>query len=64
MSTLKIYSVWGKGCDDCPPNTLIEGEVPPTYGNGVVQDDCDKLFFKFHANSWEEASEIFIKSLK
>jgi hypothetical protein len=52
------YSVWGRNNDDFP-NTIVEGHEPARYGNGSIDDDCQKKFYEIEAMTYEEAMAIF-----
>ena len=58
MCNKKTYSAWGeKESEDA--NCLVEGEGPPCFANGEVDETSSEFFFKIYAASWEEAMAIY-----
>lgn len=54
----RTYSAWGVK-EEGDARCLVQGEGPPRYANGEVDTYCPDFYFKFEANSWEEAMAIY-----
>lgn len=55
---MQIFTSWGR--KDSPfPHTLVEGENPPKFNDGTLQPDCEQLFWRIEAATWEEAMAIY-----
>ncbi len=54
----RIYTAWGRSDED-RPHILLGGEGPLRFANGETDPDCQKLFWRIEANSWEEAASIY-----
>ena len=54
----RIFTSWGAS-NALQPHTIISGEEPPKFKNGVRQPDCEKLFWRIEAATWEEAMAIY-----
>lgn len=52
LSATPIYTAWGS---DGVAHTLIEGDTPPRFGDGLIQPDCSELIWRIIADSWDDA---------
>tara|TARA_Y100000034_G_C6891777_1_gene410372 strand:+ start:2168 stop:2398 length:231 start_codon:yes stop_codon:yes gene_type:complete len=52
----KTYTAWGK---DDKADTLIEGEGPPKFANGELQDPQAQLVWRIEATDWVQANQKY-----
>lgn len=55
---MRIFTSWGSK-DDEYPHTVVSGEGPPQFKDGTLFPDCEQLFWRIEAATWEEAMAIF-----
>ena len=58
----RILTAWGRNQDE-QPHILVQGENALKFANGNVDPECQKLFWKFDACSYEEAMAIYYTRL-
>jgi hypothetical protein len=55
---MPIFTSWGPK-DAQSPCTLASGEDPPCFKDGTPEPDCEQLFWRIEAATWEEAMAIY-----
>lgn len=54
----RVFTCWGSDKDE-RPHTIMTGEGPPRFMDGSLEPDCEKLFWRIEAATWEEAMAIY-----
>lgn len=54
----RIFTSWGSK-EAKYPHTLVSGEGPPTFNDGSLEPNCEQLFWRIEAATWEEAMAIY-----